>query len=297
MQKKGIILKGIAGFYYVELEDQRRIECKARGRFRKDKMTPVVGDRVLIEEGEQEKGFILEILPRVSLLARPAVANVDQAFIVFALKRPEINYMLLDKLLILTEHHQMRAVLCINKADLGDEGEFLEIQRKYSRIGYDVIQTNGKDENGADTLAVYLKDRISVFVGPSGVGKSTLFNKLQHKVSMETGELSEKVDRGKHTTRHAELIETEPGSYLVDTPGFSSFSIDFMPPEELQYAFREFGDLLHSCKYTSCLHDKETGCRIKQEVESGSIDRTRYETYIGLLNELQLEYAYRRNKR
>lgn len=297
MQGEGIIIKGIAGFYYVELQDRRIIECKARGKFRKEKISPVVGDKVIIEVAEDEKGVIEEILDRKSLLIRPVVANVDQAFIVFAIKRPEINFMLLDKLLILAEHNNIEAVICINKSDLDDDEEFEQIKEKYTKIGYDVIKTNGHTKEGVELLKEYMKHKISVFVGPSGVGKSTLFNQLQNRVKMETGKLSDKIDRGKHTTRHAELIEIDPGSYLVDTPGFSSMNLDFLEPSDLQYVFKDFDNYLNCCKFTSCLHDKEKDCRIKQEVEQGNISKTRYETYVGLLNELQTEFSYRRNKK
>lgn len=297
MQSEGIIIKGIAGFYYVEIDNQKVIECKARGKFRREKITPVVGDKAIIEISDDDKGVILEILPRTSLLVRPVVANVNQAFIVFAIKKPEINYMLLDKLLIMAEHNNIKAVICINKSDLASDEYFLEIKDKYNKIGYNVIRTNGFTGEGVELLKEYCRNKISVFVGPSGVGKSTLFNKLQNRIEMETGKLSEKIDRGKHTTRHAELIEIEKGSFLVDTPGFSSMNIDFLEPSELQYVFRDFENYVNSCKFTSCLHDKERDCRIKQEVENGNISKSRYETYVGLLNELQTEFTYRRNKK
>lgn len=305
MQSQGIIIKGIAGFYYVEIDNQRIIECKARGVFRKEKVTPVVGDKVIIEIGNaststnanNDKGVIIEILPRTSLLIRPVVANVNQAIIVFAITSPDINYMLLDKLLIMSEHHNIKTVICINKSDLGSNEDFGNIKECYNKIGYEVIKTNGHNSEGIALLKEHLRNKISVFVGPSGVGKSTLFNTLQSKVIMKTGKLSEKIDKGKHTTRHAELIEVEEGSFLVDTPGFSSMSIDFLEPSELQYLFKDFEDYINCCKFTSCLHDKEIDCRIKAEVEKGNISKLRYETYVGLLNELQTEFTYRRNKR
>lgn len=297
MQDEGVIIKGISGFYYVEIPNREIIECKARGKFRKDKINPIVGDRVKIIIGDDNKGVIDEIMPRKSELIRPLVANVDQAFLVFALKKPDINRMLLDKLLILIEHHNLKAIICLNKSDLFTAQEFNEISETYKKIGYEVILTNGKTGEGIDKLREYAINRISVFVGPSGVGKSTIFNKIQDKVKMETGDLSLKVDRGKHTTRHAELIEISEGSFIVDTPGFSSMDIDFIKPEELQYAFKEFEEHLNTCKFTSCLHNKEKDCGIKEEVENGNISRERYETYVGLLEELQQDYLYRRKKK
>lgn len=308
MQKEGVIVKGIAGFYYVELNNGSVYECKARGKFRKEKIAPIVGDKVIISteddydlecnSGDDKlKGVIDEILPRRSLLSRPLVSNVDQAFIVFALKNPDINPGLLDKLLILAEHNNLDVIICLNKSDLDSENSFDYLNSIYSDIGYKIIRTNGKTGDGIDIIKDFAKDKISVFVGPSGVGKSTIFNKIQNRIVMETGEISLKVNRGKHTTRHAELIEIEDNSFIVDTPGFSSMDLDFLRPEELQYTFREFKKYLHDCRFSSCLHNKEKDCKIKEEVEKGTIRAERYKTYVSLLEELQAEYAYRRNKK
>lgn len=284
----GVIIKGIAGFYYVELPGGVIIECKARGKFRKEKISPIVGDRVVIILGANEGvGTIDKILPRKTQLLRPLVSNVDQAFIIFALKKPDINLALLDKLLILSEHNGLKAVICLNKSDLDSEDYFDEIGSLYKNIGYDVIRTNGLTGEGVDKLKEFAKNKISVFVGPSGVGKSTIFNLIQSKVKMETGVLSTKIDRGKHTTRHAELIEIDENSFIVDTPGFSSMDINFVNPQDLQYAFKDFEEYLNNCKFTSCIHNKENDCRIKEAVEKGLISRERYKTYIDLLEELQ----------
>jgi ribosome biogenesis GTPase / thiamine phosphate phosphatase len=297
MQKDGLIVKGIAGFYYVELDDGKVIECKARGRFRKEKnMTPIVGDRVrVILEDNKAVGVIDEIQPRKSQLIRPMVSNVDQAFIIFALKKPDINLQLLDKLLILAEHHNLNAIICFNKSDLDTADLYDTISKVYEKIGYKVIRTNGHTSEGIDILKQYAKNKISVFVGPSGVGKSTIFNLIQNKVKMETGEISSKIDRGKHTTRHAELIEIFPSSFIVDTPGFSSIDISFVNPIDLQYAFKDFHDHINKCKFTSCLHHKENDCNIKEQVEKGFISETRYNTYVTLLTELQADN--RRNRK
>lgn len=292
----GVIIKGIAGFYYVEIPGGAIIECKARGKFRNEKISPIVGDKVIIILGVNEGvGTINEILPRKTQLLRPLVSNVDQAFIVFALKKPDINLNLLDKLLILTEHNGLNAVICLNKSDLDSADYYDEIGSIYKNIGYDVIRTNGLTGEGVDKLKEYAKNKISVFVGPSGVGKSTIFNLIQNKVKMETGVLSAKIDRGKHTTRHAELIEICENSFIVDTPGFSSMDINFVKPMDLQYAFRDFEKYLNNCKFTSCIHNKENDCRIKEAVEKGLITRERYKTYIDLLEELQENC--RRNKK
>jgi ribosome biogenesis GTPase / thiamine phosphate phosphatase len=301
MQNEGTIIKGIAGFYYVVLPDNRVIECKARGKFRNDKQVPIVGDRVLITISEMEnngdKGIVDEILQRKSQLARPLVANVDQAFIIFALRKPDINLMLLDKLLILVEHNNLEAIICLNKSDLDDNDIFEKISEEYQHIGYKVIKTNGHTGEGIEQIKACAEGKISVFVGPSGVGKSTIFNQIQSKLVMKTGEISTKIDRGKHTTRHAELIEICKGSFVVDTPGFSSMELDFIKPENLQYNFKDFEEYLNCCKFTSCLHNKEIDCRIKKEVENGNISKERYNTYVSILENLLQEQNFRRNKR
>ncbi|TDT61634.1 ribosome small subunit-dependent GTPase A [Fonticella tunisiensis] len=283
---KGILLKGIAGFYYVELEDGKLIECKARGKFRKDKLSPIVGDRVEVELIDESHGVITGISERKNQLIRPQVANVDQSIIVFALKNPDISFILLDKLLILSEHNDLTSIICLNKSDLDGDNTFEEVKNIYENIGYKVIKTNGKTGEGIDSLKNVIKNKVSVFAGPSGVGKSTLFNSLQDKVKMETGEISSKINRGKHTTRHAELIEVEKNTYLVDTPGFSSIDLSFMEPEYLQYSFREFKDYIGRCKFSSCLHIKEYGCSVKEAVEEGKIQQKRYDNYRDILLEL-----------
>lgn len=283
---KGIIIKGIAGFYYVELQDGRVLECKARGKFRREKLAPVVGDRVIVEIIDEKHGVINEIEDRRSQLIRPQVANVDQAVVVFALKNPEISFTLLDKLLLLIEHNNLTSIICLNKSDLDQENLFGKIEKLYSGIGYKVIRTNGKTGEGIDDLKFQLNNKISVFAGPSGVGKSTLFNKLQSKVKMETGDVSSKISRGKHTTRHAELIEIEEGTYIVDTPGFSSIDLSFMEADELQFAFKEFQNHLDKCRFSSCMHNKEKECGVKNAVENGEISRERYKAYVEILQEL-----------
>ncbi|MDF2672857.1 MAG: rsgA [Clostridiales bacterium] len=285
--EEGVIVKGIAGFYYVEDNDENIFECKARGIFRKEKLSPIVGDRVYVELLDDKHGIINEIQPRKNQLVRPLVANIDQAILVFALKKPDINYLLLDKLLILIEHYGINALICINKSDLADADEIEKIKHSYKGIGYDLIITNGKTGEGIELLKESMKGKISVFAGPSGVGKSTIFNKVQDKVVMETGDISGKVERGKHTTRHSELIKISQGTFLVDTPGFSSLDLSFMEIGDLQYSFREFAKYLGECKYSSCIHGKESGCKVKEMVEKGKITQERYNTYLGILKELQ----------
>jgi ribosome biogenesis GTPase / thiamine phosphate phosphatase len=290
----GIITKGIAGFYYVKLEEGNIVECKARGRFRKEGISPVVGDRVLVELIDQDHGTISEIEERKTLIIRPLVANVDQAIVVFAVKKPDINFTLLDKLLISIEHYNLDTIICFNKNDLDDDKSFDYAAEIYRNIGYKVIRTNGLLGDGIEEIKCEIEGKISVFAGPSGVGKSTISNKLQNAIKMETGEISQKISRGKHTTRHAELIEVNSNTFIVDTPGFSSLDLDFINPEDLDYVFKEFRRYLGECKYTSCFHHKEQSCRIKEEVEKGNIPAQRYDAYVDILSELQKN---RRNKR
>lgn len=284
---EGIIIKGIAGFYYVKIRDGRIIECKARGKFRKNNLSPIVGDKVYIELIDEEHGVILYLHERKNQLVRPLVANVDQAVIVFAAKRPEILFTLLDKLLILVEHNDIESVICINKNDLDDEHVFERVNEIYGSIGYKVIKTNGLTGEGIDELKEQLNGKVSVFAGPSGVGKSTIFNRLQNRVRMETQDVSRKIDRGRHTTRHVELIDIDDNTYIVDTPGFSNLDLNFMEPYELQYSFKEFEKYLGGCKFNSCIHFREKDCRIKEAVQKKAIPVERYNAYIEILQELQ----------
>lgn len=280
---QGVIVKGIAGFYYVKVDSGEIIECKARGKFRKTKTTPLVGDGVSISMIDDIHGAIEEIHERKSLLIRPNVANVDQAIVVFALKNPDVNFTFLNKILIAIEHYKIDIVICLNKADL-DTGEFKKIKEIYKNVGYDVLKINAINGEGIEELKEKLKGKISVFAGPSGVGKSTISNGIQKDVVMETGGLSKKISRGKHTTRHAQLIDISNDTYIVDTPGFSSIDLSFIKPSELQYVFKEFKT--GECKFSSCLHHKEIGCRVKEDLENRVISRDRYEAYINILEEL-----------
>lgn len=290
--EQGRIIRGIAGFYYVKLNDGTIVECKARGKFRKDKLSPVVGDNVIIEKVDEEKGVIDSILERKNELIRPAVSNIDQAILVFALKNPDICLEVLDRILVLTEYNDIEAVICLNKSDLDEDNSFDYIKEIYSKIGYKVIKTNGKTKEGIDEIKSLLKGKTTVFAGPSGVGKSTIFNAIQNKVVMQTGEISKKVSRGKHTTRHAELIDLDTDTYLVDTPGFSLIDLNFISPDDLKNYFKEFVDYNNQCRFTSCLHNKERDCAVKDMVEAGVISKDRYNNYIKFLEELNTNRRY-----
>ena len=280
---KGKIIKGIGGFYYVKT-DNGLIECKARGKFRHRDMKPMVGDEVEIEI-THGKGVIEEIYERTSQLIRPTVSNVTQAFVVFAMKNPDINYDLLNRFLVLCESNNINSIVCLNKVDLVSEEEKLKIKDKINAIGYEVLFINAKKGEGIESLKERLKDNVTVLCGPSGAGKSTLINTLTERYHMETGEVSEKIGRGKHTTRHSELIDVEDG-YIVDTPGFSTLEVNFIDKENLRYCIPEFDEYNNKCKFRGCMHYKEPSCAVKEAVEKGEINRYRYEFYIRTLEEI-----------
>ncbi|KGN02938.1 ribosome biogenesis GTPase RsgA [Clostridium novyi A str. 4570] len=281
---EGIILKGIGGFYYVKTEE-RVYECKARGKFRNKKLTPMVGDRVIITPNDDNYGAIEEICTRDNYLIRPQVANISQAFIVFALKNPDVNLDLLNKFLIQCELKNIKSIVCFNKIDLYSDYENHEAVKMVSDAGYDYIFLKAKEETNLDELKSKLKGNINVFCGPSGVGKSTILNKLVGKEVMETGIISERLKRGKHTTRHSELVEVNNG-FVVDTPGFSTLDLKFDSKEELKDYFREFNEYEDQCKFNGCLHHKEPKCGVKDAVNNGEINKDRYEFYIKTLEEI-----------
>lgn len=281
---EGIILKGIGGFYYVKTEE-RVYECKARGKFRNKKLTPMVGDRVIITPNDDNYGAIEEICTRDNYLIRPQVANISQAFIVFALKNPDVNLDLLNKFLIQCELKNIKSIVCFNKIDLYSDYENHEAVKMVSDAGYDYIFLKAREETNLDELKSKLKGNINVFCGPSGVGKSTILNKLVGKEVMETGIISERLKRGKHTTRHSELVEVNNG-FVVDTPGFSTLDLKFDSKEELKDYFREFNEYEDQCKFNGCLHHKEPKCGVKDAVNNGEINKDRYEFYIKTLEEI-----------
>lgn len=279
----GTIIKGIGGFYYIKVNAEI-IECKARGKFRFNELTPMVGDRVDITI-KNNKGVIEKIYNRSSELTRPSVANVTQAFIVVTFTNPELNLDLLNKFLLLCEKHKIASVICFNKVDLVDLKDYAEITKIFKDSGYEIAFLNAKSGYGVEELRNKLADNITVFCGPSGVGKSTICNKLIGRELMETGNISEKSNRGKHTTRHSELIDTGEG-FIVDTPGFSSIEITGIEKDELQNFFPEFDVYQYNCKFTGCLHYKEPSCAVKQAVNENKINSFRYNFYIKTLEDI-----------
>lgn len=289
----GVIIKGIAGFYYVST-DKGLFECKARGKFRNDKITPTVGDHVTIQiiDIEKYKGSVDQILPRHNELIRPKVCNIDQAVIVFAASKPSPNLDLLDRFILLIEQQNIDIVICVNKMDIDQDNIYDKLKGIYKNSGYKIIATSVKTNCGLEELRNSLKDKISVFAGPSGVGKSSLLNQVQPNLELKTGEISVKIERGKHTTRHAELIELDFGGYIVDSPGFTSLALQHIDRVSLQYYFKEFEPFIGRCKFNGCSHTHEPGCAIIDQVGQ-SIAVERYQRYKTIYNELEQQ---RRNK-
>lgn len=285
----GKIIKGIGGFYYVDTE-KGLYECRARGIFRKNKITPLVGDRVSISvvDEENKKGVVEEIEKRDTELVRPPIANVDKALIVFAIKNPAPNLSLLDRFIVLAEKENLEIVIVFTKVDLDADGELLdELKSIYEVSGYKVIPVSNKLKLNIDKIKEELKENTVVFAGPSGVGKSSLLNEVDKNFELKTGEVSDKIKRGKHTTRHAELLKLECGGMVADTPGFSSLTLDDIDESELKEYFIEF-DKYDDCRFGSrCIHENEPSCAVKEAVENGEISKKRYESYIQLLNEIR----------
>ncbi len=289
---EGIIVKGIGGFYYVN-DGNAIYECRARGVFRKDKTTPLVGDKVEFRiSNEDNTGYIEKIYERATELIRPPVANVNQAIIVFASKAPEPNLWLLDRFLLLAAYQKLDVTVCINKSDLATEDELKHFTDIYTKAGINIIVTSCREQIGISELRELLKDKITVFAGPSGVGKSTLLNNIQSNLRLQTGEISQKTNRGKHTTRHVELIELEIGGWVVDTPGFSSLDINFLEEKDVEIYFSEINGLKHLCKFTGCTHYKEPKCAVKDAVSNNEISESRYNNYLNFIQEIRNNRRY-----
>lgn len=290
---QGKIIKGIAGFYYVHT-NLGLVECKAKGIFRKEKVKPLVGDNVEIElvEGDRLTGNIVEILPRKNALVRPACANVDQTLVIFAIVKPNPNYNLLDRFLISMEKQNLPSVICFNKKDLASKQEQEELLAAYSGCGYQVLFVSGAENQGIGKIRDCLDGKTTVVAGPSGVGKSTIINILYPEANMETGEISRKIERGKHTTRHAQLFALSDDTFLMDTPGFTSLSLGDMEKEELQGFYPEFGQYEKNCRFGGCAHLSEPVCGVKDALAAGKISRVRYDNYSVLYEELKNRKKY-----
>ncbi len=286
---QGKIIKGIAGFYYVHVEGQGVYECKAKGIFRKNHTKPLVGDDVEVDVLDEAEmlGNIREILPRKSALIRPAVANVDQALIIFAIVKPNPNFNLLDRFLIRMERQNLPTIICFNKQDIATPEEKEALRKAYETCGYQVLFISALEQEGLEQVKELLAGKTTTVAGPSGVGKSSLINQLAPKAQMETGDISRKIERGKHTTRHSEIIALGENTYIVDTPGFTSLDISEITKEELGTYYPEFVQYEPYCKFSGCAHISEPSCGVKDAVAEGKISQVRYDNYKVLYQELK----------
>jgi ribosome small subunit-dependent GTPase A len=279
---QGTLMKGYAGFYYVYADD-RVWECSLRGRFRVKKQEFIPGDKVMVLPGTGDKATIEKVLERQNSLVRPYIANVDQVLLVFSLKTPDPDYNLLDRLLIQAGEAGISILIVFTKEDLDVGNKTPSVD--YRRIGYEVVQVSNRTLTGIDEIAERLKGNVSVLAGPSGSGKSSLINALNPGKTLKTGNVSDKIGRGRHTTRHVELLSVA-GGLVADTPGFSSLYLPEMKREELQSYFPEFVRIKHECRFSSCLHDKEPDCAVKEALSESLINSSRYEHYLQFLKEV-----------
>ncbi len=283
---QGIIVKGIGGFYYVDIGD-KIVECRARGKFRIKEGKPIIGDKVDIDLLADDTGYIKTLYPRKNELIRPPVCNIDVLVIVISMANPKTDLFLIDKVIAIAEHKEMDVIICINKCDV-DSGD--DMYNIYTNAGFTVIRTSAETGHGIDELLDKLAAKVSAFCGNSGVGKSSILNKLDENLFAETGEISEKIGRGKHTTRHVELFKLSNGGFIADTPGFSSFEterMDLVFKDDLQYCFRDFKEYIGDCKFTSCAHVKEKGCAVIDAVQSDKIASSRHESYVKLFESVK----------
>ena len=284
----GKIVKGISGFYYVYVVESGIYECKAKGVFRKKQLKPLVGDNVEIDvlDREGHLGNITDILPRQNQLVRPAVANVDQALVIFATDAPKPNFNLLDRFLVMMEYQNVPVHICFNKLDLSSQEEQKNLSEIYEHTGYQVHFTHALSGQGKQEILELLRGKTTTVAGPSGVGKSTLINQLQQGVVMETGNISEKIGRGKHTTRHSELIAIDDETFIMDTPGFSSMYVPEIDKKELKDCYPEFLEYQDACRFLGCVHINEPDCGVKEALSQGRISQIRYDNYKLLYEEL-----------
>ncbi|MCM3698374.1 ribosome small subunit-dependent GTPase A [Paenibacillus macerans] len=291
---EGLIVKALSGYYYVkpaQAASESYVQCRGRGIFKKKGVTPLVGDRVIYSPTENGEGMVDEILPRETELIRPPIANAKLAVLLFSLREPDLNLPLLDKFLVHIEHAGLKTLICLTKGDLLHEEEdtsesILRVQELYRSIGYEVVVTSSITGAGTEAVKSLLAGEISVFSGQSGVGKSSLLNAMLG-LSLETSEISLKLGRGRHTTRHVELIELENGGYVADTPGFSQLDFLELGVEELSGCFREFADYAEACKFRGCSHLHEPGCKVREAADRGDIAPSRYEHYVQFQEEMK----------
>ena len=291
---QGKIVKGIAGFYYIHVAESGVYECKAKGVFRREKIRPLVGDNVEIEilEEEENTGNITRVFSRSNELIRPAVANIDQVLLVFAVVKPNPHYNLLDRFLVMMEDKLLPVILCFNKTDIASDAQIEEIRAIYGRCGYPLVFTSVQEEENIEQVREMLRGKTTAIAGPSGVGKSSIINLLQPEAQMETGEISRKIERGRHTTRHSELFPIDRDSYIMDTPGFSSLYVNDFEKEDLKHYFPEFMEYGGTCRFHGCDHIHEPGCAVKAAVDAGKIHPVRYRNYVEMYEELKNKRRY-----
>ncbi|WP_028043853.1 ribosome small subunit-dependent GTPase A [Candidatus Stoquefichus massiliensis] len=283
--QSGLIIKALSGFYYVE--DHGYIyQCRARGKFRKDDQKPLVGDYCEFTIENETDGYVRKLLPRRNVLIRPPICNVDQALLVFSAKEPDINTLLLDRFLVLIEHLDIEPIICISKMDLVSQSYIQAEMTAYEKAGYRVYYVSARENQGIEDIKHLFKDKVTVITGQSGVGKSSLLNALDIHLNIDTNEISKALGRGKHTTRHVELLKMY-GGYVADTPGFSSLELE-MEPIDIAHSFHDFKELSQTCKFRGCLHDSEPHCSVKEAVDLGNISKERYEHYLMFLKESKL---------
>lgn len=285
---RGKIVKGIAGFYYIHTGEQGLYECKAKGVFRNKKMKPLVGDNVEIAILDSEKriGNVISVEKRKNQLIRPAVANVDQAVVIFSCAKPQPNLNLLDRFLVSMEQYNVETIICFNKCDLVDNVEMNRLKQIYEK-SYQVLFLSVKEGIGIQQLKEQLHGKTSVLAGPSGVGKSSTINCIIPEANMETGQISQKIERGKHTTRHSELFRLEKDTYIMDTPGFTSLYVTDVEKEQLRFYFPEFSEYEGTCRFQGCVHVHEPSCMVKEAVEKGVLSKERYENYQSFYAEIK----------
>ncbi len=283
---QGYVLKAIGGFYYVEAAGSV-YECRARGAFRKKEISPLVGDFVSISISSSKEGVLEEIFPRKNALIRPPVANIDQLILVVSVCDPSPSTLVIDRMIAAAEAQKIQPVLVVSKTDLQD---FRWLQEIYQPIGIPFFAVSTVTGEGIEGLRNQIAGKVNVFTGNSGVGKSSLLNEIHSGLALATGEISQKLGRGRHTTRHVELFSLPQGGYIADTPGFSSIQIEkyhLVRKEELQFCFREFAPYLDRCKFVSCSHTCEKGCAVLEAVKDGSIAPSRHESYVSMYNEVK----------
>lgn len=288
----GRIIKALSGYYYVlpehlPLEESNLVQCRARGLFRKTGESPLVGDIAQFEYRENQEGLVTQIEERKNSLVRPPIANVDQVVLVFSLEEPQFSSLLLDRFLAHIEHMRIPVLICLSKSDLVHTDSFEEVVQYYKKIGYTVIISSAKKEEGIEQIREHLRGKISVFAGQSGVGKSSLLNALMPDKQLKTSEISHRLGRGRHTTRHVELLAVADDGLVADTPGFSQLDFDDMEPEDVSYTFVEMREHSARCKFRGCVHDREPGCKVREAVQNNEIHEKRYAHYLQFLSEVR----------